>query len=114
MSQEVEITVKSETDTTCAEKPLRKMYKLPQNCDIQEANVGMCNANDIKSMCLHPSQLQKLKNQKCSDPPSEYCCGPVETKKQMIECRAPNIGTDQFGTYQIPITTVIKCGCTKC
>lgn len=114
MSQQVEVTVKAKSDTTCTETPFKKIFTLPPNCEKQEVDIGMCNKNDIKAMCLHPSQLQNLTAQECSDPPSEYCCGPVETLQEMVNCNVPNAGSDKSRTYQIPVPRVTRCGCTKC
>lgn len=94
--------------------PQTKMYSLPPNCDIPEINVGTCDSSDSKTRCLHPNQLQGLQSQECSDPLSNYCCGPIETAERVVNCRTPNMGGNKFSTYKIPVTEILQCGCIKC
>lgn len=116
MAQEVTVKVKPESDVSCPEEPIRFMAPIGENCDTPVLNIGKCLGLDGQkgSRCLHVDQFKMLISDQCTDPPSDYCCGPVSKKKLQISCRAPKVGTAEQLTYKVPIEQIIRCGCTKC
>lgn len=114
MTQEIKIQVKSLVDSACPSEPVKRMVPLGENCDIPELNVGMCVGaqGNQGAKCLHQDQYKNIFMAECSDPPSDFCCGPIEVKKLQISCKSP--GSYKGNTYHVPIEKTIKCGCKKC
>ena len=116
MAQEVTVTVKPENDFSCPKTPIRELANLGEDCDIKEINIGKCVGKDGSrgSRCLHVDQFKTLVSNQCTDPPSDYCCGPVKKKKIDVSCRAPKVGSAEQLTYKVPIEQIEECGCAKC